>query len=94
MSSTSDEIASQPGLWPAATSMAAQFGSLLPAPGSSVAVIGCGTSLHIGRAWTILRETHGLGASDAFPASEVRWSGSDLAICISRSGTTSEVLWE
>ncbi|MEA2506726.1 MAG: hypothetical protein QOH48_1344 [Actinomycetota bacterium] len=93
MSSTIEEIASQPLLWPAAVAAATAHSSLLPPPGSRVVAVGCGTSLHIGRAWAVARQARGAGDTEAFPASEVRGSGNDLAIFISRSGTTSEVLW-
>jgi fructoselysine-6-P-deglycase FrlB-like protein len=93
MNSIIEEIASQPRLWPAAVEAADLHSSVLPVAGSRVVVVGCGTSLHIGKAWAVARQARGAGDTDAFPASEVRGSGYDRAVFISRSGTTSEVLW-
>jgi fructoselysine-6-P-deglycase FrlB-like protein len=93
VSFTTEEIASQPALWPEAVATARRARALLPPAGASVMVIGCGTSLHIGAAWALARQAAGHGPTDAFPASEVPSHQHDLAICISRSGTTSEVLW-
>jgi fructoselysine-6-P-deglycase FrlB-like protein len=93
VSHTSAEIATQPDLWPAAVAMAIEKTTVLPPAGAGVAVIGCGSSLHIGRAWAIARETAGAGVTRAFAASEVSPAHPDFAVCISRSGTTSEVLW-
>jgi fructoselysine-6-P-deglycase FrlB-like protein len=90
---TALEIATQPELWPAAVAAGEAHASILPAPGAEVAVIGCGTSLHIGRAWGLARAAEGIGPTSAWPASEVWSAQPDVAILISRSGTTSEVLW-
>jgi fructoselysine-6-P-deglycase FrlB-like protein len=58
-----------------------------------VAVIGCGSSLNVARAYAALRETAGQGETDAFPASEVTRSRRyDRVMYISRTGTTTEVL--
>jgi len=65
----------------------------LPEPGMRVAVVGCGTSLYIARAYASLRESYGLGETDAFAASEFPAGRSyDRYVAISRSGTTTEVL--
>jgi len=56
-------------------------------------VVGCGTSLHVARAFSALRESGGHGQTDAVPASE--WTGTriyDRVLAISRSGTTTEVV--
>jgi fructoselysine-6-P-deglycase FrlB-like protein len=65
----------------------------LPQPGDRVAVVGCGTSFYMARAIAALREAHGSGETDAFPASEFP-SGRryDRIVAISRSGTTTEVV--
>ncbi|MFK0195208.1 SIS domain-containing protein [Kitasatospora sp. NPDC090308] len=65
----------------------------LPAPGERVAVVGCGTPLHVARAYGVLRETAGAGEADAFAASEYP-SGRryDRVPAITRSGPTTEVL--
>lgn len=87
-----DEMASQPDNWAEAAELAKTFSDELPEPGERVAVIGCGTSLHMARAYATLREAAGLGETDAWPASAARFSRSyDRLIAISRSGTTTEV---
>jgi CRISPR-associated protein Cas5a/b/c len=65
----------------------------LPQPGDRVAVVGCGTSFYMARAVAALREAHGGGETDAFPASEFPIGRSyDRIVAISRSGTTTEVV--
>jgi fructoselysine-6-P-deglycase FrlB-like protein len=93
MSMTSAEIRTQPDLWQRAGALARDFVNVLPAPGDRVCVVGCGTSLFMAQAWAALRESAGLGETDAFPASELP-SGRryDVLVAISRSGTTSEVI--
>src|ERR1700678_290744 len=87
------EIWSQPDCWEAAASLAGGYRDILPAPGERVAVIGCGTSLYIARGYSYLRESRGLGVTDAWPASEARLGrGYDRLVAITRSGTTTEVL--
>lgn len=92
MSAIAQEIASQPSCWRQAIDLAA--GVLpLPADGERVAVVGCGTSLFIARAYAGLRESGGGGDTDAFPASEFPTGRRyDRLVSISRSGTTTEVL--
>jgi fructoselysine-6-P-deglycase FrlB-like protein len=93
MSETAQEVASQPESWRRAAALAPRVAPALPAPGERVAVVGCGTSLYVARAFAALREAGGLGETDAFPASEFP-SGRpyDRVVAISRSGTTSEVV--
>jgi fructoselysine-6-P-deglycase FrlB-like protein len=87
------EIRSQPDCWQTAAVGAPRHRDLLPAPGERVAVIGCGTSLYIARAYSWLRESLGHGTTDAWPASEARLGrGYDRLLAITRSGTTTEVL--
>jgi CRISPR-associated protein Cas5a/b/c len=87
------EIASQPECWERAIESAGKHADVLPAVGSRVAVIGCGTSLHIAAAYAAAREGAGAGLTDAFPASEAFLDrGYDAIIALSRSGTTTEVL--
>jgi len=87
------EIASQPDCWTAALTTARETSGALPPAGARVAIIGCGTSLHIAAAVASAREVAGAGETDAFPASEMPARGSyDLVIALSRSGTTTEVL--
>src|SRR5262245_3866165 len=93
MSAIESEVASQPDCWREAVRTAATVAGDLPSPGERVAVVGCGTSLHIARAFAALREGGGGGETDAIPASE--WTGTrsyDRVLAISRSGTTTEVV--
>ena len=90
------EVASQPAAWRAAIARVRTDPSVadrLPAAGERVAVLGCGTSLSVARAYAALREGSGLGVTDAWQASDHRLSrGYDRVVAITRSGTTSEVL--
>lgn len=86
------EIASQPECWQKAVATARDAASVLPAPGTRVAIIGCGTSLHIAAAVAAAREAAGQGETDAFPASEMPVRHYDLVLALSRSGTTTEIL--
>jgi fructoselysine-6-P-deglycase FrlB-like protein len=87
------EIASQPELWRRAAALVDSIGDELPPPGERVCFIGCGTSLYISQAAAALREAQGYGEADAFPASEVPLERDyDLAVAVSRSGTTTELL--
>src|SRR5205085_1538908 len=61
------EIASQPDCWARALERAAELGAPLPVQGARALVIGCGTSLHIARAYALLRETGGAGETDWAP---------------------------
>ncbi len=65
----------------------------MPDQGERIALIGCGTSLFAAQSIAVLRESRGLGESDAFAASEFP-SGRryDRVVAISRSGTTTEVV--
>jgi fructoselysine-6-P-deglycase FrlB-like protein len=86
------EIASQPECWRDAANLAAANARLLPAPGARVAVVGCGTSWFIAQAYAVLRETAGLGETDAFAASEFPVGRAyDQVVALTRSGTTTEV---
>jgi fructoselysine-6-P-deglycase FrlB-like protein len=87
------EIDSQPALWRKTAGMASAVAGLLPAPGEPAAAIGCGTSLHVARAYAALREEMNLGTTDAATASELPPHRSyGRVVAISRSGTTTEVL--
>jgi fructoselysine-6-P-deglycase FrlB-like protein len=85
------EIASQPDCWRLAAKSATAPG--LPATGERVAVVGCGTSWFMAKAYAVLREQNGQGETDAFQASEFP-SGRryDRVVAITRSGTTTEVV--
>jgi fructoselysine-6-P-deglycase FrlB-like protein len=86
------EIASQPECWTAAVETAREAAGVLPARGARVAIIGCGTSLHIATAAAVAREAAGHGQTDVFPASEMPVRPYDLVVALSRSGTTTEIL--
>jgi len=86
------EIASQPDCWSRAFASRAEAAAILPGRGERVAVIGCGTSLHIATAFAIAREAAGEGETDAFPASELLARDYDAVVAVTRSGTTTEVL--
>lgn len=89
----STELASQPATWRQAQDLADSVRSRLPANGARVGLIGCGTSLYVAQAVAHFREDRGAGETDAFPGSEVPFDRPwDLAIAISRSGTTTEVI--
>lgn len=92
MTFADEEIASQPGCWSRAIALAPAASESLPVPGERVCVLGCGTSLHMSRAYAALREEAGHGWTDAFPASEMPARSYDRVIALSRSGTTTEVL--
>ncbi|MCO6007060.1 sugar isomerase [Actinoallomurus purpureus] len=87
------EIESQPSCWRRAADRLGDARGALPRDGERVAVFGCGTSLYMARAYAVLRESRGLGLTDAFPASELPFGRDyDRYVAISRSGTTTEVL--
>lgn len=87
------EVATQPTDWESAAALVPTYAHALPAPQERVAVLGCGTSLYMARAFSTLRESAGAGLTDAWPASAARLArGYDRIIAISRSGTTTEVL--
>ena len=92
-SSLRTEISSQPDCWSMAAEDAPRYAGALPAPGERVAVIGCGTSLYIARAYAFLREDAGQGVTDAWPGSEARLDRAyDRVLALCRSGTTTEIL--
>ncbi|MFF4172136.1 SIS domain-containing protein [Streptomyces sp. NPDC001744] len=88
------EIAAQPDCWRRAAEAADRHAGLLPAPGERVAVVGCGTSYFMARAYAALRESLGAGETDAFPASDGTplGRGYDRIVALTRSGTTTEVV--
>lgn len=86
------ELESQPDTWAKAALMA-EDQAKMPAAGKRVAAIGCGTSWFMAQAYANLRESAGLGETDAFAASEAFIDrGYDEVVLLTRSGTTSEVL--
>jgi fructoselysine-6-P-deglycase FrlB-like protein len=86
------EIERQPEAWARASDLAVDVAGLLPRPGESVAVIGCGTSWFMAGAYAASREQAGQGRTDAFAASQFPVERDyDRVVAISRSGTTTEV---
>lgn len=86
------ELHSQPETWARAAEMRADQ-ALLPPRGARVAVVGCGTSWFMAQAYASLRESAGLGETDAFAASEFPLGRDyDAIVALTRSGTTTEVL--
>lgn len=86
------ELSSQPETWARAADLR-DGQALLPAHGARIAVVGCGTSWFIAQSYAALRESAGLGETDAFAASEAFIDrGYDAVVALTRSGTTSEVL--
>jgi fructoselysine-6-P-deglycase FrlB-like protein len=93
MSAITQEIDSQPALWREAIALLPDVASRLPAEGSRVALLGCGTSFYVAQAAAVARESMGLGETDAFVASEMPGGRTyDSVVAISRSGTTTEVV--
>jgi fructoselysine-6-P-deglycase FrlB-like protein len=93
MNSIHTEIASQPEMWRRAVDFLPTVRELLPKPGARIAILGCGTSFFIAQAAALRREAEGLGETDALVASELPAGREyDLAVAISRSGTTTEVV--
>lgn len=87
------EVLGQPDDWGRVTARLGEFTDALPPRGVRVAVLGCGTSYNMARAYAALREDAGHGETDAFAASEHRLSRAyDAIVVISRSGTTTEVI--
>lgn len=86
------ELADQPRCWRRAADLAPEAVGL-PEVGRRVAVVGCGTSWFMAQAYARLRESRGLGQTDAFTASEMPAGRDyDLVLALTRSGTTTEVL--
>jgi len=87
------EIFSQPEIWEQTVAFYPSVAHLLPAAGERVAFVGCGTSWFMSMTVAALRESLGLGESDAFTANEFPLNRKyDRIVAISRSGTTTEVV--
>lgn len=90
---TEAEIRSQPDSWRLAARADSHAAGVLPNAGERVAVVGCGTSYYMARAYARLREDAGAGETDAYLASMLpRARRYDRVLAISRSGTTSDVV--
>jgi fructoselysine-6-P-deglycase FrlB-like protein len=93
MNDTSEEITSQPAVWEQGLALAGSAGDELAAPGERMLLLGCGTSWFVAQAIAELRESAGLGETDAVCASEyVPRRRYDRVVAVIRSGTTTEVL--
>ncbi len=87
------ELKTQPANWLTGARVARKAASLLPAAGERVAISGCDTSYFVAQSAACLREQHGQGETDAFPASETPLNRRyDRYLIVTRSGVTSEVL--
>ena len=86
------ELRSQPETWAEAAGMRAEQ-LLLPHDGERIAVVGCGTSWFMAQSYAVLRESAGVGETDAYAASEAFVDRDyDAIVALTRSGTTTEVL--
>jgi fructoselysine-6-P-deglycase FrlB-like protein len=93
MSETTLEIESQPVVWQLGMAMADEVRDAIAAPGERMLVLGCGTSWFMAQSIAELRESAGLGETDAACASEyVPRRPYDRILAITRSGTSTEVL--
>lgn len=93
MNITTAEIDSQPAVWRRALTLLPDIAPVLARPGERMLVIGCGTSAFIAESFAQLRESAGLGETDAAYASEPRPPRPyDAVVALSRSGTTTEVI--
>jgi glucosamine--fructose-6-phosphate aminotransferase (isomerizing) len=93
MNATSEEVASQPAIWEQGLALAETARRELAAPGERLLVLGCGTSWFVAQSIAELRESAGLGETDAVCASEyVPRRRYDRIVAITRSGTSTEVL--
>jgi fructoselysine-6-P-deglycase FrlB-like protein len=93
MNDTSEEIASQPAVWQRGLTLAPEARRALAVPGARMLLLGCGTSWFVAQSIAELRESAGLGETDAVCASEyVPRRRYDRVVAITRSGTSTEVL--
>lgn len=90
---TRDEVYSQPEIWSRVIAESERTASILPAAGTPVLFVGCGTSYYIGEAYARRRNSLGLGRTRAMVASEISYyDPSETVVALSRSGTTGDVL--
>ncbi|BCJ47693.1 hypothetical protein GCM10010168_20520 [Actinoplanes ianthinogenes] len=93
MNNTLHEVFSQPATWRQTESLTGDARRELAAPGERMLVLGCGTSWFVAQSIAELRESAGLGETDAVCASEyVPRRHYDRIVAITRSGTSTEVL--
>jgi len=90
---TAAEIASQPEVWAQGLALVDEATRTLAGPAERVLLLGCGTSWFMAQCLAVLRESAGLGETDAVCASEFTPGRRyDRVVAITRSGTTTEVL--
>jgi glutamine---fructose-6-phosphate transaminase (isomerizing) len=93
MNVTAAEVASQPDVWSRTLDLTDPARRELAAPGERMLVLGCGTSWFVAESIAELRESAGLGETDALCASEyVPRRRYDRVVAVTRSGTSTEVL--
>ncbi|HEY8497530.1 MAG TPA: SIS domain-containing protein [Limnochordales bacterium] len=93
MTHTEREIVSQPDLWEKALEQSRDVAAWLKGrTGAGIALVGAGSSYYVGIAAARYFEALGIARARAVPASEYTPRDGELAILISRSGTTTEVL--
>jgi fructoselysine-6-P-deglycase FrlB-like protein len=93
MNLTVSEVTSQPEVWRTGLEMTQQARQELAASGERVLLLGCGTSWFVAQSIAELRESAGLGETDAVCASEyVPRRRYDRVVAVTRSGTSTEVL--
>jgi len=89
----SAEVLSQPETWEQVVALHSSVAHQLPARGERVAFVGCGTSWFMSMSAAVMRESEGLGESDAFTANEFPINRKyDRVVAITRSGETTEVI--
>src|SRR5690348_5419597 len=93
MNHTVAEVTSQPAAWRTGLTLTEPARQELAAPGERMLLLGCGTSWFVAQSIAELRESAGLGETDAVCASEYaprrRY---DRVVAVTRSGTSTEVL--
>jgi glucosamine--fructose-6-phosphate aminotransferase (isomerizing) len=93
MKLTVSEVTSQPGVWRTGLALTEQARRELAAEGERMLLLGCGTSWFVAQSIAELRESAGLGETDAVCASEyVPRRHYDRVVAVTRSGTSTEVL--
>lgn len=93
MTHTEQEILNQPELWKKALEQSSEVaGRLKDRARAGVALVGAGSSYYVGIAAARYFNALGVAPARAVPASEFAPRAGELVICISRSGTTTEIL--
>ncbi|WP_436760616.1 SIS domain-containing protein [Streptosporangium sp. V21-05] len=90
---TQAEVESQPEIWQRVLDVAPSLRGDLPEPGANVLAVGCGTSYYILDSYARLRQRLGQGRTRAAIATELDDADPyDVAVLLSRSGTTSDLV--